>query len=162
MRPGQGVEMEMHAVKGFGKDHAKFSPAVGTFATVFSSHPCANSRIWSGAATASYQLLPHIISDEANRVPPHLATRFQNCFAPGVINVDACTKEVTVDDYGVRGEPMSREVLRHPDLCKFCQARACTRSFYMCVIIFSYVVRRRNILMVLTRFLSQRRVRRSI
>ena len=31
MRPGQGVEMEMHAVKGLGKDHAKFSP-VGTFA----------------------------------------------------------------------------------------------------------------------------------
>jgi DNA-directed RNA polymerase I and III subunit RPAC1 len=31
MRPGQGVEMEMHAVKGLGKDHAKFSP-VGTLA----------------------------------------------------------------------------------------------------------------------------------
>jgi DNA-directed RNA polymerases I and III subunit RPAC1 len=31
MRPGQGVEMEMHAVKGLGKDHAKFSP-VGTCA----------------------------------------------------------------------------------------------------------------------------------
>ncbi len=31
MRPGQGVDMEMHAVKGLGKDHAKFSP-VGTFA----------------------------------------------------------------------------------------------------------------------------------
>jgi DNA-directed RNA polymerase I and III subunit RPAC1 len=30
LRPGQSVEMEMHAVKGLGKDHAKFSP-VGTF-----------------------------------------------------------------------------------------------------------------------------------
>ena len=30
LRPGQGVEMEMHGVKGLGKDHAKFSP-VGTF-----------------------------------------------------------------------------------------------------------------------------------
>ncbi|KAN0111584.1 DNA-directed RNA polymerase, insert domain containing protein [Russula decolorans] len=97
MRPGQGVEMEMHAVKGLGKDHAKFSPV----------------------ATASYRLLPHIILDEANPVPPHLATRFQNCFAPGVINVDAQTKKVTVDEYGVRGEPMSREVLRHPDLGNF-------------------------------------------
>lgn len=29
LRPGQGVEMELHAVKGVGKDHAKFSP-VGT------------------------------------------------------------------------------------------------------------------------------------
>ena len=26
LRPGQEVEMEMHAVKGVGKDHAKFSP----------------------------------------------------------------------------------------------------------------------------------------
>lgn len=26
LRPGQGVEMELHAVKGVGKDHAKFSP----------------------------------------------------------------------------------------------------------------------------------------
>jgi DNA-directed RNA polymerase I and III subunit RPAC1 len=30
MRPGQRVNMELHAVKGVGKDHAKFCP-VGTF-----------------------------------------------------------------------------------------------------------------------------------
>lgn len=30
LRPGQQVNMELHAVKGVGKDHAKFSP-VGTF-----------------------------------------------------------------------------------------------------------------------------------
>ena len=30
LRPGQGVEMELHAVKGVGKDHAKFSP-VGAY-----------------------------------------------------------------------------------------------------------------------------------
>jgi DNA-directed RNA polymerase I and III subunit RPAC1 len=30
MRPGQEIDMECHAVKGVGKDHAKFSP-VGTF-----------------------------------------------------------------------------------------------------------------------------------
>lgn len=30
LRPGQAVEMELHAVKGVGKDHAKFSP-VGPF-----------------------------------------------------------------------------------------------------------------------------------
>ena len=122
--------MEMHAVKGLGKDHAKFS-SVGTFATIFSSHPCANSRIWSGAATVSYRLLPHIILDEAKPVPPHLATRFQNCFAPGVINVDARTKKVTLDDYGVRGEPMSREVLRHRDLANFVKF-ARVRNHFIC------------------------------
>jgi len=30
LRPGQEVNMELHAVKGVGKDHAKFSP-VGVF-----------------------------------------------------------------------------------------------------------------------------------
>ena len=30
LRPGQGVNMELHAVKGVGKDHAKFCP-VGMF-----------------------------------------------------------------------------------------------------------------------------------
>lgn len=30
LRPGQEVEMELHAVKGVGKDHAKFSP-VGAY-----------------------------------------------------------------------------------------------------------------------------------
>ncbi|KAI9507811.1 DNA-directed RNA polymerase [Russula earlei] len=97
LRPGQAIEMEMHAVKGLGKDHAKFSPV----------------------ATASYRLLPHIILDEANPVPPHLATRFRDCFSPGVINVDPTTKKVSVDERGVRGETVSREVLRHPDLAGF-------------------------------------------
>jgi len=97
LRPGQAIEIEMHAVKGLGRDHAKFSPV----------------------ATASYRLLPHIILDEANPVPPHLATRFRDCFSPGVINVDPRTKNVSVDKRCVRGETMSREVLRHPDLAEF-------------------------------------------
>ncbi|KAI0275302.1 DNA-directed RNA polymerase [Gloeopeniophorella convolvens] len=96
LRPGQAVDMEMHAVKGVGKDHAKFSPV----------------------ATASYRLLPHIILDEANPVPPHLAERFRDSFSPGVIKVDPRTKKVSVDKRGVRGETMSREVLRHPDLAE--------------------------------------------
>ncbi|KAI0256996.1 DNA-directed RNA polymerase [Lactifluus subvellereus] len=82
-RPGQVIEMETHAVKGVGKDK---------FSTV---------------ATASYRLLPHVILDEANPVPPHLATRFRDCFSPGVIK------------RGVRGETIGREVLRHPDLAKY-------------------------------------------
>jgi len=97
LRPGQAMEMEMHAVKGVGRDHAKFSPV----------------------ATASYRLLPHIILDDANPVPPHLATRFRDCFCPGVIKVDPRTKKVSVDQRGVRGETMSREVLRHPDLAEY-------------------------------------------
>ncbi|KAF8073513.1 DNA-directed RNA polymerase [Lyophyllum atratum] len=91
LRPGQAVEMELHAVKGVGKDHAKFSPV----------------------ATASYRLLPHIIIKKP--IPPHLAEKFQNCFAPGVININPRTKEVSVDEYNVRKDTVSREVLRHPE-----------------------------------------------
>ncbi|GLB38172.1 putative epoxide hydrolase [Lyophyllum shimeji] len=91
LRPGQAVEMELHAVKGVGKDHAKFSPV----------------------ATASYRLLPHIVIKKP--IPPHLAEKFQKCFAPGVINVDPRTKEVSVDEYNVRRDTVSREVLRHPE-----------------------------------------------
>ncbi|KAG6841339.1 hypothetical protein C0991_012164 [Blastosporella zonata] len=91
LRPGQAVEMELHAVKGVGKDHAKFSPV----------------------ATASYRLLPHINIKQA--IPPHLAEKFQKCFAPGVVNINPRTKEVTIDKYNVRKDTVSREVLRHPE-----------------------------------------------
>ncbi|KAF5328835.1 hypothetical protein D9619_011685 [Psilocybe cf. subviscida] len=91
LRPGQSVNMEMHAVKGIGKDHAKFSPV----------------------ATASYRLLPHIKIKKP--IPPHLAEKFQKCFFPGVIKIDPRTREVSVDEKGVRNDNVSREVLRHPE-----------------------------------------------
>ncbi|KAF7327473.1 RPOLD domain-containing protein [Mycena kentingensis (nom. inval.)] len=91
LRPGQGVEMTLHAVKGVGKDHAKFSPV----------------------ATASYRLLPHI--NIKKRIPPSLAEKFQKCFSPGVISVHPRTKAVSVDPEGMRGDTVSREVLRHPE-----------------------------------------------
>ncbi|KAF8893295.1 DNA-directed RNA polymerase [Mucidula mucida] len=83
--------IDMHAIKGVGKDHAKFSPV----------------------ATASYRLLPHI--KILKPIPPPLAEKFQRCFAPGVIKVDPRTKEVSVDPHGVRNDTVSREVLRHPE-----------------------------------------------
>ncbi|KAJ7349032.1 DNA-directed RNA polymerase [Mycena albidolilacea] len=91
LRPGQGVEITLHAVKGVGKDHAKFSPV----------------------ATASYRLLPHIVIKKP--IPPHLADKFQKCFAPGVIRVDPRTKAVTVDEENTRKDTVSREVLRWPE-----------------------------------------------
>ncbi|KAF9524735.1 DNA-directed RNA polymerase [Crepidotus variabilis] len=91
LRPGQCVEMELHAVKGVGKDHAKFSPV----------------------ATASYRLLPNI--KILKPIPPESAEEFQKCFSPGVIKVNKETKEVSVDEWGVRKDSVSREVLRHPE-----------------------------------------------
>ncbi|TEB37995.1 hypothetical protein FA13DRAFT_1751826 [Coprinellus micaceus] len=91
LRPGQAVNMELHAIKGVGKDHAKFSPV----------------------ATASYRLLPHIKIKKP--IPPEYAEKFQKCFSPGVINVNPRTKEASVDEHNVRKDTVSREVLRHPE-----------------------------------------------
>ncbi|KIJ70380.1 hypothetical protein HYDPIDRAFT_122123 [Hydnomerulius pinastri MD-312] len=93
LRPGQEIDMELHAIKSVGKDHAKFSPV----------------------ATASYRLLPKVILNPQKLVPPHLAEKFQKCFSPGVIRVDPRTKVVSVDETQSRNESMSREVYRHPE-----------------------------------------------
>ena len=93
LRPGQKIDMEMHAVKGIGKDHAKFSPV----------------------ATASYRLMPEIVLKE--RVTGKMAKELQRCFSPGVIEVfknDQGKKEARVVD--PRRDTCSREVLRHAHL----------------------------------------------
>lgn len=60
LRPGQVIELEAHARKGVGKDHAKFSPV----------------------ATASYRLLPHI--DILKPIYDELAEELVNWYEPGV------------------------------------------------------------------------------
>ncbi|KYN14083.1 PREDICTED: DNA-directed RNA polymerases I and III subunit RPAC1 isoform X2 [Trachymyrmex cornetzi] len=63
MRPGHEIHLFMHAVKGIGKDHAKFSPV----------------------ATASYRLLPVI--QLIKPVKDQDADLLKSCFSPGVIEV---------------------------------------------------------------------------
>lgn len=109
LRPGQEVDAELHAVKGVGRDHAKFSPV----------------------ASASYRLLPHLTLNADKPVPKHLANKFAACFSKGVIRVDPRTKEVSVDEEGVRGESMSREVFRHPEF-EGCVKLARVRDHFLC------------------------------
>ncbi|KAI9024002.1 DNA-directed RNA polymerase [Hyaloraphidium curvatum] len=92
MRPNQMIEMDMHAVKGIGKDHAKFSPV----------------------ATASYRLLPEITILEP--ITGDDAENFVGCFPPGVAEVfvnDDGEKEARI--VNPRKDTVSREVLRHPE-----------------------------------------------
>lgn len=63
LRPGQELDLQMHCVKGVGKDHAKFSPV----------------------ATASYRLLPKITL--LKPIIGDLADRLVKCFSRGVIKV---------------------------------------------------------------------------
>ncbi|CAB3398118.1 unnamed protein product [Caenorhabditis bovis] len=97
LRPGQEIEASCHAVKGIGRDHAKFSPV----------------------ATASYRLLPTIrlhaeISGEA-------AQRLKSSFSEGVIDiVKKGGKQVAVVK-DARKDTCSRNVFRHEDLAKVVQ-----------------------------------------
>lgn len=105
LRPGQCIDVEMHAIKGVGSDHAKFSPV----------------------ATASYRLLPTITITEP--ILGKDAEKFQRCFPRGVITLETVTEEDAVKDCryeGYIGEPkavvkdtmkdtVSRECLRHEE-----------------------------------------------
>jgi DNA-directed RNA polymerase I and III subunit RPAC1 len=105
MRPGQSINLSMHAVKGIGQDHAKFSPV----------------------ATASYRLMPTI--DITKPIIGADAKKFARCFPRGVIKLDTVTSEDVQKNpelEGKEGEPkavvanamndtVSRECLRHPE-----------------------------------------------
>lgn len=104
LRPGQVIDLEMHAIKGVGSDHAKFSPV----------------------ATATYRLLPTI-----SIVKPILgvdAEEFARCFPEGVIGFENVTRsEAAKKGSGYEGhlgekkavvvdamkDTVSRECLRH-------------------------------------------------
>lgn len=106
LRPGQCIDVDMHAIKGIGSDHAKFSPV----------------------ATASYRLMPTITITQP--ILGKDAEKFARCFPRGVATVETVTKEEAArkgSGYeGHEGEkkavvinPMidtvSRECLRHDE-----------------------------------------------
>jgi DNA-directed RNA polymerase I and III subunit RPAC1 len=101
LRPGQCIDVEMHAIKGVGSDHAKFSPV----------------------ATASYRLLPTITITKP--IIGQDAVKFQKCFPEGVIALEPVTdgdseyKCHTNEEKAVVKDTMkdtvSRECLRHEE-----------------------------------------------
>lgn len=125
LRPGQQVNMELHAVKGVGKDHAKFSPVGGCFPVLSKLDLLSHSF----TATASYRLLPHVKITKP--IPSVQAEKFQKCFSPGVIHIDPRTKEVSVDENGARKDLVSREVLRHPEFADSVELSR-VKDFFLC------------------------------
>ncbi len=106
MRPGQVLDLEIHAIKGIGADHAKFSPV----------------------ATATYRLMPSI--EIVKPIVGIDARKFARCFPKGVIGLDEVTRqeaEMVGSGYeGMEGEKkavvkkperdtVSRECLRHEE-----------------------------------------------
>ena len=105
LRPGQGVDLEMHCVKGAGGDHAKFSPV----------------------ATASYRLHPTI--DILAPIVGADAEKFAGCFPKGVIGLEEVTRADARKDKAYEAhvgakravvqdafrDTVSRECLRHDE-----------------------------------------------
>ncbi|XP_034474200.1 DNA-directed RNA polymerases I and III subunit RPAC1 [Drosophila innubila] len=89
LRPGHELDLRLTAVKGIGKDHAKFSPV----------------------ATAYYRLLPQIILNR--EVSGKDAYLLQSCFSPGVIGIDENDCAYVKD---ARYDSCSRNVYRYPHL----------------------------------------------
>lgn len=89
MRPGHEIDIKLLAVKGVGKDHAKFSPV----------------------STAYYRLLPEITINR--KVTGEDAKLVQSCFSPGVIGINE-SGEAFVQD--ARYDTCSRNIYRHPHI----------------------------------------------
>lgn len=89
MRPGHELDIKLLAVKGVGKDHAKFSPV----------------------STATYRLLPEITLKRP--VTGEDAKLLQTCFSPGVIGIDGSGRAHVKD---ARYDTCSRNVFRYPHL----------------------------------------------
>jgi len=93
LRPGHEMDIRLFAVKGIGRDHAKFSPV----------------------APAFYRLLPQITITKD--VYDQDAIRLQKCFSPGVVELeptpDGRKKAIIVN---ARHDTCSRNVYRHDDL----------------------------------------------
>ncbi|CAH1637789.1 unnamed protein product [Spodoptera littoralis] len=89
MRPGHELDLSLVAVKGIGKDHAKFSPV----------------------ATASYRLLPEVTLTREVRGGD--ATLLQSCFAPGVIGIDSEGRAYVRD---ARYDTCSRNVYKYDEI----------------------------------------------
>ncbi|EJW04273.1 hypothetical protein EDEG_01455 [Edhazardia aedis USNM 41457] len=89
---GQEIEIEMYAIKGIGKDHAK----------------------WSPVCPVSYRLHPAI---EIKDIYDEDAFKLQKCFSSGVIDVSRCpeTNRMKAFVSNQRLDTMSREALRHPE-----------------------------------------------
>jgi len=93
LRPGHEMDIKLFAIKGTGRDHAKFSPV----------------------ATAYYRLLPSITITKP--VVGEAAVRLQRCFSPGVIQLGegkGGVKEATVVNQRI--DSCSRNVYRYQDL----------------------------------------------
>lgn len=96
LRGGQEIELELHCVKGLGKDHAK----------------------WSPVSSIHYRLMPRITLKED--ILGEKAALFAECFPKGVVEIESFQSEsggksTRAFIKNARMDTVSREVLRNPE-----------------------------------------------
>ena len=99
LRPGQSIELEAHAYRGIGKDHAKYSPV----------------------ATACYRLMPRI--EIVKPVYDSLAEELVHLYEPGVFSLVETDKDTDPPGTSLKAAvsnpyacTMSRNFMRNPTL----------------------------------------------
>lgn len=107
LNPGQRIDVTCHAVKGIGKDHAKFSPV----------------------GTACYRLLPLVEIEEGKKIKGEEATKLKEVCPMGVFDIEdgeayvknsrACTlcRNCIRDEFGFVGKVKVGRVKNHY-ICK--------------------------------------------
>ena len=115
LRPGQEVDMELHAVKGIGRDHAKFSPV----------------------ATAFYRLLPQV--ELLRQVEGEQAERLQKCFSPGVIELVEQGEKTVAKVKDARYDICSRNAFRQEDLADAVKLTR-SRDHFICQLLLQYLL----------------------
>ena len=113
LRPGQSIELEAHARRGVGKDHAKYSPV----------------------CTASYRLMPHV--ELIHDIYDEDAEELVHIYEPGVFELIS-TNPTTTDPPGTRQKAivknpyactMSRNYMKHDKLAKAIKITRITDHF---------------------------------
>ncbi|CAM9723923.1 unnamed protein product [Ectocarpus fasciculatus] len=109
LRAGQQIQVEVHCVKGIGKDHAKFSPC----------------------ATASYRLLPEIRF--LKPVQRERATELKNMCPLGVFDIEDMGGVPTAVTARPRDCTMCRECTRTKDWADYVELRRVANHFIFSV-----------------------------
>jgi DNA-directed RNA polymerases I and III subunit RPAC1 len=112
MRPGQEIDLEVHCIKGIGREHAKWSPVCKTLNFSCSIYLFVYFIFF--IACASYRLMPQI--EILSPITGGDAEKFASCFAPGVIALKKSkSQEISAVVENARYDTVSRECLRHPE-----------------------------------------------
>lgn len=121
LNEGQELDLELHCIKGLGKDHSKWSPVCKIYF----------SDSFIILACSSYRLLPKIELLEPITGPD--AQKLVECFPNGVLELKTKHNTCFAVVANPRVDTVSRNYLRHPELAKKV-AQSRVPDHFICII----------------------------